>query len=271
MRNIVMTMKRLVSRSLPLDTIVSILFLSMIVGCATVPHTERKQLNIIPEDLEISLGLDAYEQVLQESKLSRDREKVAMVRRVGQRIARVSDRPDYRWEFNVIDDDDTINAFCLPGGKVAVYTGILPVTKDETGLAVVLAHEVAHAIAHHAGERMTQSLGVNAAAILASRALEKHDAKTQQIVLASLGIGAQFGVILPFSRTHEKEADRIGLVYMAKAGYDPGEAAHFWERMEKAGGASPPEFLSTHPSHKTRIQEIKKYLPEALKYYKPNR
>ena len=249
--------------------ILLLLVISCSLTCATVPVTERKQFNVVPEALEISLGIDAYSQILSENELSGDREQVNMLRRVGKRVARVSDKPGYRWEFNLIEDDGVVNAFCLPGGKVAVYTGILPITRDETGLAVVLSHEIAHAIAHHGGERITQQLGVNAAAILAAKALEKQDPRTRQIVLASLGVGTQIGVILPFSRAHEKEADQIGLVYMARAGYDPRKAVQFWERMARAGGGAPPEFLSTHPSHESRIAEIKEHLPEALKYYKP--
>jgi metalloendopeptidase OMA1, mitochondrial len=239
-------------------------------GCATVPVTGRKSFNLIPESEEVALGLDSYKQVLSESELVTSGQDLEMVRRVGGRIAAVSHRPDYQWEFNLIKDDKTVNAFCLPGGKVAVYSGILPVAGGEAGLATVLAHEIAHAIARHGGERMTDQLAFQIGGMGLDALLQEKSAATRNVVLAAYGIGGEVGVLLPFSRSQESEADRIGLVYMAKAGYDPREAVRFWERMEKkAGGSAPPEWLSTHPSGETRVSQIEKWMPEAMGYYKP--
>jgi predicted Zn-dependent protease len=192
------------------------------------------------------------------------------VERVGHRIAAATGRSDFRWEFKVIEDEKNKNAFALPGGKVAVYTGILQVTRDDTGLAVVLGHEVSHAIARHGAERMSQGLlaQLGLAAVMVS--MRDRDPKTVQTVGALLGAGAALGVILPYSRLQESEADRLGLIYMAKAGYDPRAAVEFWQRMEQASrGGAPPEFLSTHPSHGTRIGQIQQWLPEALTHYRP--
>jgi predicted Zn-dependent protease len=194
-----------------------------------------------------------------------------MVRRVGRRIAAVSHKPKYDWEFNLIRDDKTANAFCLPGGKVAVYTGILPITKTEDGLAVVMAHEIAHAIARHGGERMTDQLALQVGGAGLDVLLQNKSPATRQVVQAAYGVGGTVGFLLPFGRSQESEADHIGLVYMAKAGYDPREAVTFWQRMEKgSGGGAPPEWLSTHPSHDTRIRQIQGWMPEAMKHYKPS-
>ncbi len=234
--------------------------------------TGRKSFNIIPESQELALGIDSYKQVLSESKLVTSGPQLEMVRRVGSRIAAISDRPNYEWEFNLIKDDKTVNAFCLPGGKVAVYTGILPVTESETGLATVMAHEIAHAIARHGGERMTDELAFQIGGMGLSALLNEKSAATRNVVLAAYGVGGQVGVLLPFSRSEESEADHIGLVYMAKAGYDPRESVRFWQRMmDKAGGQAPPEWLSTHPGGATRIADLRKWMPEALRFYNPGR
>jgi predicted Zn-dependent protease len=236
----------------------------LLAACATIPVTGRHSFNIVPEDQELALGMTAYKEVTAKAKISTDVAATAMVRQVGERIAKISDRPDYQWEYVLIDDPKTQNAFCLPGGKVAVYTGILPITKNETGLAVVLSHEIAHAIAKHGAERMSQELLINLGGETLDAAMRKKPAETRQAVLQAFGLGATYGAVLPFGRSQESEADHIGLIYMAKAGYDPHEALAFWKRMEAAsGGQQPPQFLSTHPSHETRIQDLEKWMPEA--------
>ena len=179
-----------------------------------------------------------------------------------------SEIKNYRWEFNLIENDKMVNAFCMPGGKVGVYTGILPITQNETGLAVVMGHEIAHAIAKHGNERVSQGLLAQLGGVALSTALSKNPGTTNQIFMAAYGVGANVGVLLPYSRLHESEADRIGLILMAKAGYDPREAVPFWQRMNEKGGPRPPEFLSTHPAPESRIKQIQDLIPEAMKYYK---
>jgi predicted Zn-dependent protease len=248
-------------------------------ACATVPLTERKSLSLIPDSELVSLSNDQYAKVLKESKLSTDQQEVQMVTRVGKRIATSAEGflkesgagdkiKNYKWKFNVIEDDKTVNAWCMPGGKVAVYTGILPVTKNETGLAVVLGHEVAHAIAEHGNERMSQALLAQLGGVALEVALEKQQNETRQIFMAAYGATANVGILLPYSRLHESEADRIGLTLMAKAGYDPHEAVRFWQAMSAQGGSRPPTLLSTHPAPESRIEKIKSYIPEAMRYYK---
>ena len=239
-------------------------------GCATVPITGRRSFNIIPDSQAEALGADAYQQVLSGAKLIRSGEEYERVVRVGRRLAAVSDQPNLSWEFSLIDDPKTVNAFCLPGGKVAVYTGILPVAANEAGLAVVMGHEIAHAIARHGSERMTNELALQVGQVGLSEILGRRDATTRQLVLSAFGAGATVGVMLPFGRSQESEADRIGLHYMARAGYDPAEAPRFWERMAAAsGGGQPPAFLSTHPSHETRVRQLEAWIPEARTEYHP--
>jgi predicted Zn-dependent protease len=258
--------------------IVMLAILLFAVGCAEVPITKRKGLHIVPTSDLLALSLQQYDEVIKESKLSTDQKKVQMVRRVGERIARSAEAflkdsgrgsqiAQYKWEFNLIEDDKVVNAWCMPGGKVAVYTGILPYTKDETGLAVVMSHEVAHAIAEHGNERMSQALLANMGGMALSVALANQPSQTRELSMAAFGAGAAVGFLLPYSRLHESEADRIGLMLMARAGYDPREAIPFWERMNKKAGSKPPEFLSTHPAPESRIANIKTYIPEALPYY----
>jgi predicted Zn-dependent protease len=222
---------------------------------------------LVPEDQELALGAQSYEETLKTAKLSTDPAAVAMVRRAGARIAKISARPDLAWEYNLIEDPKTVNAFCLPGGKVAVYSGILPVTKNEAGLAVVLGHEIAHAIAKHGAERMSQQMLMVVGQASLEVALREKPAQSRAIFMAAYGLGAQYGVAQPFGRGQESEADHIGLIYMARAGYDPREAVAFWKRMEAAGGSQPPEFLSTHPSHDRRISDLEKWMPEAVAEY----
>jgi predicted Zn-dependent protease len=269
--------KNRISLNLSITSLIGTLL--FLFACATVPLTERRTLRLIPDSELISLSFQQYSDVLKKSKLSNDPEKVHRVRRVGERIAKASeeflresklesDIKNYKWEFNLIEDDNVVNAWCMPGGKVAVYTGILPLTQDDTGLAVVMGHEVAHAMAKHGNERMSEALLVQLGGASLSLALSKEPGLTQQIFMGAYGVGTQVGIMLPYSRVHESEADRIGLVLMAKAGYDPREAVPFWQRMNEKGGSRPPEFLSTHPAPETRIKDIKSHIPEAMKYYK---
>lgn len=259
-----------------LFTLMSFLFAM----CSTNPVTGRKQLTLIPAGEMLSMSYSQYDQFLKENKKSTDKEATAMIQRVGTKIQRAVEQfaqqngwanrlEGYKWEFNLVESDQ-VNAWCMPGGKVVFYTGILPITQNETGVAVVMGHEVAHAVAEHGNERVSQGLLANLGGLALSAALKDKPQETQQLWMAAFGLGAQVGVLLPFSRAHESEADRMGLIFMAMAGYDPNEAVSFWQRMAaKKGGQAPPEFLSTHPSDETRIADIKKHLPEALKYYKP--
>lgn len=239
-------------------------------ACQTVPYTKRSQFLLVSVDEEAALGENAYREALSKAKISGDAAATAMVRRVGGRIAAVSERPDFKWEFNLIDDPKTVNAWCLPGGKVAVYSGLLTVARDEEGLAVVMGHEIAHALARHGSERMSQGLLAQLGGAALSAAMASKPAATQRVAQEAYGAGAAVGVILPFSRAHETEADRIGLILMAKAGYDPGGAVAFWGRMAQASGGkdTTPEFLRTHPADAKRIARIEEQLPEARGYLK---
>lgn len=248
------------------------------VSCATNPYTERPQLLLLPLSSEIQLGEQAFQQVLKDPKtqISRDSREIEPAKRVAARIIEASKQSKYAdtanrftWDVTVIKDDKTINAFALPGGKIAVYTGIFPVAKNEAGLAAVLGHEVTHALARHGAERMSQGLVAQIAlnAAMVGLQLKGADPQTSSAIMQALGLGAQVGVLLPFSRAHESEADHVGIILAAQAGYDPREAIHLWEGMERAGGAQPPEFLSTHPSHGTRIKQLQEWMPEALSIY----
>jgi metalloendopeptidase OMA1, mitochondrial len=244
-----------------------------VVACETVPITGRSQLVLIPEGTEVKMGLDSYQQILGKSKVSNDVQLNEQVTRVGRRIATATERNDYQWEFKVIEDQQ-VNAFCLPGGKVAVYTGMFPVARDDAGLAAVLGHEVAHAIARHGGERMSQQLAVEGVTLAGAQTLlSGSDPRFVQLAAAALGGVATVGVLLPFSRAQESEADHLGLIYMAKAGYDPHASRDLWKRMaERSSGQSDSPlsaFLSTHPLPATRITQIEGWIPEAMKYYKP--
>ena len=243
---------------------------TILAACATVPVTGRYQLLLLSEGQEVQMGLDAYRQVLKKAKLSTDPVAIEQVRRVGRRIAEATGRTDYEWEFSLIEDKQA-NAFCLPGGKVAVYTGILPITRDDSGLGAVLGHEVSHAIARHGGERVTQTLLVQMGLAATQVALARNDPAVVQQVTALLGAGATVGLLLPWSRAQESEADHLGLIFMAKAGYDPHAALDLWNRMAEAakGRDRPPEYLSTHPSEATRIKQIEAWIPEALQFYAP--
>jgi metalloendopeptidase OMA1, mitochondrial len=250
-----------------------VLVLLVAVACQTVPITGRSQLLLIPEGTEVQMGLDSYRQILSKAKVSTDPRLNEQITRVGRRIAEATERSDYQWEFKVIDDPQA-NAFCLPGGKVAVYSGMLPVARDDAGLAAVVGHEVAHAIARHGGERMSQQLAVQGVTLAGAQALlAGSDPRFVQLAAAALGGAATVGVLLPFSRAQESEADHLGLIYMAKAGYHPSAARDLWKRMaERSGGQSDSPlaaFLSTHPLPETRITQIEGWIPEALKHYRP--
>lgn len=245
-----------------------------VAGCSTVPVTGRSQLRLISPAQEMQLGLSSFEQMKKEVPISKDAQLNALLQKVGRRIAAAAagDLPNAQWEF-VLFESQEVNAFCLPGGKIGVYTGILPITKDEEGLATVLGHEVAHAAAHHGAERMSQQLLAQAGGSLVQSGLATSDPRTQAIARTVYGVGATVGVILPYSRLHESEADRMGLRYMARAGYRPEAAVAFWQRFadynRRQGGGGGLWFLRTHPLDEKRIEQIRGWLPEARAEFKP--
>lgn len=248
-------------------------------ACAKVAVTGRQQLSLVSNAEILPLAQLQYDSVVRHAKLSTNTEQATMVKNVGARIQRAVEQymaeqnasaelQGFDWEFNLIDDPDMVNAWCMPGGKVAFYTGIMPICQDEAGVAVVMGHEIAHAIANHARERMSQGMIANGLLGTLGAALGQNASLTKQLFFQAVGVGAQVGM-LKFSRQHESEADRIGLIFMAMAGYDPNEAPRFWERMQsQGGGAEPPEWLSTHPSHGTRIKDLQEAIPDAMKYYR---
>jgi predicted Zn-dependent protease len=250
-------------------------------ACSQVPITGRRQINLLPEAQMAEMSTANYMQFLTDNKgkvLNSGRE-VEMVRKVGFRISEAVEAymkqnglgarlSNFKWEFNVVQDN-AANAWCMPGGRVVFYTGILPICKDETGIAVVMGHEVAHAVANHGNERMSQGLMQEFGFSILDRAMSERPEATRNIFLSAFGVGSNVLGILPFSRLHETEADKLGLIFMAMAGYDPGAAVSFWSRMSQLGGQSPPELLSTHPASETRIRQIQEYLPTAMKYYVP--
>jgi Zn-dependent protease with chaperone function len=235
-------------------------------GCRTVSMTGRKQLLLVPEASEIQMGVSAFDETLSTETPSQNQHYVQMVQQVGQRISAVADRPDYQWDFRVIASPQ-MNAFCLPGGKVAVYEGILPVCYNEAGLAVVMSHEIAHALARHGGERMSQGYVVNGVGTAVDKLLQKKEVTQRDKFMQAYGMASQYGVILPYSRKHESEADHMGLMLMAKAGYDPAEAPRFWERFGSMKSEETVEFMSTHPSDARRASDLAELLPEAMKFY----
>lgn len=258
--------------------IFSIVLILITAGCAQVPITGRSQLNLVSNDEIMSLSADEYANVLNTSTVVTTGNYADMVKNVGSRIQTsvekymndngMGDRLEgFNWEFNLIENDSTVNAWCMPGGKVAFYTGIMPLCQDEIGVAVVMGHEVAHAVANHGAERMSQGLAIQLGVGTIGAAMGENPSMTQQIFLQSIGISSQLG-ILAYSRKHESEADRIGLIFMAIAGYDPREAPKFWERMSANSSGQPPEWLSTHPSHERRITDLNEHMSEALSYYK---
>ncbi len=237
-------------------------------GCKTAPVTGRRQLMLIPEHNEIEMGRQAFADVAgDETQLASPRYQ-SLVQRVGQRIAKASGRTDYEWETRVVASSEK-NAYCLPGGKIVVYDGILPVCQNEAGLAVVMSHEVAHVLARHGGERMSQQSAVNGVKTAVGYALRNKDQVKRDLWMQAYGMATTYGVVLPYSRKHELEADHIGLMLMAEAGYDPAEAPKFWMRFAQAAGdEKPPEFASTHPADERRASDLEKLLPEALGIYR---
>lgn len=250
----------------------------LLAGCGSVPVTGRKQLSLVSNQEVLTLSLQQYDEFIKSAPKSTDKANTALVQKVGRNIANAVETylknngyadevASYSWEFNLVKSTE-VNAFCMPGGKIVVYEGILPITQNETGLAVVMGHEVAHAVAKHANERMSQQIATQYGTAAVGVALGNASAGVQQAAAAAIGLGSQYGILLPYSRKQELEADELGLIFMAMAGYDPTAASAFWTRMSQNSGGSTPEFMSTHPSDHTRIQQIQKYLPEALKYYK---
>ena len=247
-------------------------------ACQQVAITGRKQFNLVPNAIMNTMSFQSYSEFLTQNKLSSNARQVGMVKDVGLRVQKAVEKycsendlssrlKGYDWEFNLVEDP-TVNAWCMPGGKVVVNTGLMPIAKNETGLAVVMGHEIAHAIARHGAERMTQGLIVELGGVGLSKALTKYPDQTKNLFMKSYSVGTQYGVLLPYSRVHETEADRLGLIFIAMAGYDPRQAVGFWERMAAANeGDAPPDFLSTHPSDATRIRKIKTFMPEAMQYY----
>lgn len=245
--------------------------LMLIAGCAKAPYTGRNQLIIISQQQELALGHQAARDVLQKEKRDTTSPRAQSVERVGSRIAAVSGRNDFTWEFHTIINDETPNAFCLPGGKVFVYTGLFDYAQNDDQLAAVIGHEVGHAIARHGAERVSTAMAAQTGAAVGMIAISGSDMSpaSRQLTMAAMGLGVNVGVILPFSRGQEYEADRIGLILMAKAGYDPRAALNFWQAFAQQPGKKPPEFLSTHPASENRIQSIRALIPEAMQYYRP--
>ncbi len=251
----------------------------LLTSCSTVPITGRKQLIIVPSTTMLSMSFQQYDEFLKTNKLSNDQKQTRIVKKVGRKIQKAVEQyfaeknisyelNGYDWEFNLVESPEA-NAWCMPGGKVVVYTGLLPITKDEAGLAVVMGHEIAHAVAKHGDERMSHGLVAQMGGTALSKALNEKPAKTQQLWMTAFGIGAQYGVILPYSRLQESEADHLGLIFMAMAGYDPNKAIGFLERMAQTkNDKAPLEFMSTHPSDKTRIRKAREAIPEVMEYYK---
>lgn len=270
-------LKRSSLKTLKASTSSALIALALFVAaCSSVPITGRQQMNFVPDSLMLSTSFSEYKQFLEENRLSNNAVEKQRVQRVGSRIQEAVTRyftehnqqstlAGYEWEFNLVEDT-AVNAWCMPGGKVVVYTGILPISRDDAGLAVVMGHEIAHAVARHGNERLSEQLLVGLGGMALDVALAKKSDQTRQMWSTVFGLGTQVGYVLPHSRTQESEADRLGLIFMAMAGYDPNAAIPFWERMSAQGGSAPPQFLSTHPSDATRIENIRKYLPEAEQY-----
>lgn len=263
-------MKKLFSLS------IIILIAVVINSCSTVPIIGRKQLHLLPESQMLSLSLTNYKAFLDTTEIIKTGKDYDMVKSAGMKISRavikflsdnkLQDRAaNFAWEYNLVKESD-VNAWCMPGGKVVFYSGIIPVCQDEQGVAVVMGHEIAHAVALHGNERMSQALVAQLGGMALDIALQSRPEETKNIFLNAYGIGTQLGVILPYSRKHEYEADKLGLIFMTMAGYDPNKAVSFWERMAKTETAKVPEFLSTHPLSEKRIEELKKAIPEMAAY-----
>lgn len=251
-------------------------------SCYKVPVSGRSQFNLMPERVLTGLASSSYRDIVRQGPVVTEQggnQLATAVYRVGQKMIPAVDQylrknghakrlKDIKWEINVINRD-IVNAWCMPGGKIAFYTGILPICRDEAGIAAVMGHEMAHAIARHGNERMSQQLAIVTGLTSINAAMTQRPDETNRLLLAAAGMGAEVGISLPFSRRHETEADQMGLIFMALAGYDPNQAIDFWNRMSQGGGARPPEFLSTHPAPSTRVQNLRKFMPRAMKYYRP--
>jgi predicted Zn-dependent protease len=250
----------------------------LLTACVAAPLTGRRQLILVPQDSMLSMSLQQYGDFLAENPPSSDKAATANVVDAGVRIQHAVERyfagkgmsgklAGYAWEFHLVDGKD-VNAWCMPGGRVVVYSGLLPVARNEAGLAVVLGHEIAHAVANHGNERMSQELLAQLGVTALDAALKEKPEQTREVWMTAYGVGAQYGALLPYSRAQESEADHLGLIFMAMAGFDPHEAPEFWKRMSQMSGPKPPEFLSTHPSDETRMRKIDGWIPEAMTYYK---
>ena len=260
----------------------SLITLIIVVACNTVPLTDRKQFTAIPTSQMLTLSNQSYNQVLKQVDVSANSSAVRELRQVGNRVTDAVERylqligreeliDGYQWEYNLIENEE-LNAWCMPGGKIAFYEGILPICEDKNGIAVVMSHEISHAIAKHGNERMSQQLALQLGGMALSEALQKKSETTVQLAMTAFGLGAQLGVVLPYSRSHEKEADELGLYFMAMAGFDPQEAPEFWKRMQAESSArGTPEFLSTHPNPQKRINHLERIMPKAMDYYVINK
>ena len=255
-----------------------LLAVAIFAACSTVLITGRKQLLLVPDSEVLAMSLQSYKQFIDSVPASKDNVNTDLVKKVGKNISTVvetylknngmeAEISNFSWEFNLVKDT-SVNAFCMPGGKVVVFEGILPITQNEVGMAVVLGHEIAHAVAKHSSERMSQQMMVQYGASLTNSLLSNKSEATRSTLNTIYGIGTEYGVMLPYSRKHEYEADQLGLIFLAMAGYDPNEAITFWQRMAANSGGAPIEFMSTHPSDANRIAKLKELLPEAMKYYK---
>ncbi|MDP4206794.1 MAG: M48 family metallopeptidase [Bacteroidota bacterium] len=254
------------------------IFLSLlIVECSTVPLTGRRQLSLVPESEMVSMSLTGYKSFIDTNKVINDANAL-LVKKVGKNLSKAVEKyltdngfssrvADFQWEFNTVSNSEP-NAWCMPGGKVCFYSGIFPYTKNEAGIAVVMGHEIAHAVARHGSERMSDGMLVQFGGVALSTAISQKPQQVQNLYMTAFGVGSQYGVVLPFSRKQEYEADKMGLIFMAIAGYNPSEAINFWERMSQKGGSSVPEFMSTHPVDANRIASLKQLLPTAMQYYK---
>ena len=257
-------------------SIILFLLALLLPSCTKVPVTNRRQMKLLPGSTLNSMALTEYRNFLSSHTLSSNASQKEMVTRVGTNVKKAAEKlfnatgkskllAGYSWEFNLVEEN-TVNAWCMPGGKVVVYSGLLPVTQNEDALAVVMGHEIAHALANHGNERMSQGLLTEMGGIALSVALSSRPEQTRDLFLSAYGVSAALGVLLPYSRLHESEADEIGLILMAIAGYNPEEAVPFWQRMEKSGGARPPEFLSTHPNPQNRAEKLKELIPKAKEF-----
>mgnify|MGYP005839431743 CR=1 FL=1 len=251
---------------------VCVLLCALVAGCATVPHTGRRQFNVVSDADLNNLGLRAFREVIQHSSISSDKRLTEVVDQVAKRVSQAAeslDKPKFDWEIKLIDKK-LPNAVCLPGGKIVIFTGILPYAQNEAGLAAIVGHEIAHAVARHGGERLSQKLALESIIGFSGELLRGKDGKLDQrarIILGALGLGGELGIILPYSRVHELEADRIGQLYMAKAGYNPSEYVNLWQRMARINKPPIPVWLSTHPTDEERIVKLKENLPSAMKLY----